>query len=83
MAENIVPNDMREARAEQVEFFKCGSRVTFPMNDSPSFTFRHGGKGEYPGFFGIDFQINRQTARQDFGMVPRCLNTDITRRVSL
>ncbi|WP_272004657.1 hypothetical protein [Roseovarius sp. ZX-A-9] len=58
MTQNIVPNDMRKARTEKVEFFKRGPRVTFPMNNPLSFTFRHGGKGEYPGFFGIDFQIN-------------------------
>ncbi|WP_235866594.1 hypothetical protein [Primorskyibacter flagellatus] len=54
VAQNIVPNDMREPRAEQVEIFKRNPRVTFPMNDPLSFTFRHGGEGEYPGFFGID-----------------------------
>jgi hypothetical protein len=58
VAQDIVPNDMREARAEQVEFFKRRSRVTFPMNYPLSVTFWHGGKGEYPGFFGIDLQIN-------------------------
>ena len=83
MAQNIVPNDMCETGAKQVEFFKRGLRGTVPMNNPLSIAFRHGGKGEYPGFFGIDFQINRQTARQDFGMVSRYLNTDITRRVSL
>lgn len=58
MAQNIVPNDMGETRAKQVEVFKRGFRVTFPMNNSSSIALWHGGKGEYPGFFRIDLQIN-------------------------
>ena len=59
VAQNIVPNDMGEARAEQVESFKRGSRVAFPMNNPPFFTVRHGGKGKYSGFFGIDRQRDK------------------------
>ncbi len=62
VAQNIVPNYMGEARAEQVESFKRDPRVTFPMNNPLPVTFRHGGKGEYSGFFWIDLQINRQAA---------------------
>ena len=83
MAQNIVPNDMCETSAKKVEFFKRGLRVTVPMNNPLSIAFRHGCKGEYLGFLGIDLQINRQTARQDFGLFPRHLNTVNSRRISL
>jgi len=53
MAQNIVPYDMCKTGAKQVEFFKRGLRVTFPMNNPLSITVRYGCKGEYLRFLGI------------------------------
>lgn len=83
MAQNIVPNDMCETGAKQVQLFERGLRVTFPMNNSFSIASWHCGKGEYPGFFGINLQINRQTARQDFGLASRHLSFVNFREISL
>src|SRR6056297_3107554 len=82
VAQNIMPDDMCETGAKQVKFFERGFRVPFPMNNPLSLAFRHRCKGEYPGVLGIDLQINRQTARQDFGVFPRHLNTAHSRQIS-
>nr|WP_321254732.1 hypothetical protein [uncultured Ruegeria sp.] len=83
VAQNIVPNNMCETGAKQVELFKRGFQVTFPMSDPLSVAFRPGCKGEDLGFLGINLQINRQTARQDFELFPRHLNMLNSRRNSL